>query len=88
MAAILASERDRPESVAQLDARLTGDQEVAGSTAAGLATFFVEFDHEIFSTVIFSLPRIQEGQFSVSGERMYAIPVGRLEDKACPVNVW
>ena len=29
-----------PASVAQLDARLTGDQEVAGSTPAGSATFF------------------------------------------------
>ena len=29
-------------SVAQLDAYLTGDQEVAGSTPAGLATFFHE----------------------------------------------
>ena len=27
-------------SVAQMDARLTGDQEVAGSTPAGSATFF------------------------------------------------
>ena len=27
-------------SVALLDARLTGDQEVAGSTPTGLATFF------------------------------------------------
>ena len=31
---------------------------------------FVEIDHEIFSTVILSLPLIQEGQLSVSGERM------------------
>ena len=31
---------------------------------------FVEIDHEIFSTVILSLPLIQEGQMSVSGERM------------------
>ena len=30
----------QPVSVAQLDARLTGDQEVVGSTPAGLATFF------------------------------------------------
>ena len=30
----------KPSSVAQLDARLTGDQEVAGSTPAGSATFF------------------------------------------------
>ena len=31
---------------------------------------FVEIDHEIFSTVILSLPLIQEGQLSVSGKRM------------------
>ena len=49
---------------------------------------FVEIDHEIFSTVILSLPLIQEGQFTVSGERMCTILVNRLEDKACPVNVW
>ena len=49
---------------------------------------FAEIDHEIFSTVILSLPLIQEGQLSVSGERMCTILVNRLEDKACPVNVW
>ena len=37
-------------------------------------------DHEIFSTVILSLPLIQEGQLSVSGERMCTILVNRLED--------
>ena len=31
---------------------------------------FVEIDHEIFSAVILSLPLIQEGQLSVSGQRM------------------
>ena len=36
---------------------------------------FVEIDHEIFSTVILSLPLIQEGQLSVSGERMCTILV-------------
>ena len=41
---------------------------------------FVETDHEIFSTVILSLPLIQEGQLSVSGERMCTILVNRLED--------
>ena len=41
---------------------------------------FVEIDHEIFSTVILSLPLIQEGQMSVSGERMCTILVNRLED--------
>ena len=41
---------------------------------------FVEIDHGIFSTVILSLPLIQEGQLSVSGERMCTILVNRLED--------
>ena len=41
---------------------------------------FVEIDHEIFSMVILSLPLIQEGQLSVSGERMCTILVNRLED--------
>ena len=49
---------------------------------------FMEIGHEIFSTVILSLPLIQEGQLSVSGERMCTILVNRLEDYACPVNVW
>ena len=39
-------------------------------------------DHEIhvFSTVILSLPLIQEGQLSVPGERMCTILINRLED--------
>ena len=41
---------------------------------------FFEIDHEIFSMVILSLPLIQEGQLSVSGERMCTILVNRLED--------
>ena len=49
---------------------------------------FVEIDHEIFSTVILSLPLIQEGQLSVSGKIMCTILVNRLEDYACPVNMW
>ena len=40
---------------------------------------FVEIDHEIFSTVILSLPLIQEGQLSVSGERMCTILVNRFK---------
>ena len=32
--------------------------------------FFVETDHEIFSTVILSLLLIQEGKLSVTGKRM------------------
>ena len=41
---------------------------------------FVEIDHEIFSMVILLLQLIQEGQLSVSGERMGTILVNRLED--------
>ena len=41
---------------------------------------FVDIDHEIFSMVILSLLLIQEGQLSVSGERMCTILVNRLED--------
>ena len=41
-------------------------------------TFFR--DREIFSTVILSLPLFQEGQLSVSGEKMCTILVNRLED--------
>ena len=41
---------------------------------------FMEIDREIFSTVILSLPLMQEGQLSVSGERMCTILVNRLED--------
>ena len=41
---------------------------------------FVEIDHEIFSTVILSLLLIQEGQLSVSGERMCTILVNHLVD--------
>ena len=42
--------------------------------------FSWRFDHEIFSTVILSLPLNQEGHLSVSGERMCTILVNFLED--------
>ena len=61
-------------SVAQLDA--PSDWRPGGH---GFNSF-VEIDHEIFSTVILSFPLIQEGQLSVSGERMCTILVNRLED--------
>ena len=63
--------------------RPTGDQEVAGSTPPlprGLQHSFMEIAHEIFSSVILSLPLIQEGQLSVSGERICTILANRLED--------
>ena len=40
---------------------------------------FLEIDHEIFSTVILSLPLIQDGQLSVSGERMCTILVNNTD---------
>ena len=64
-----------PASVAQLNARPTGDLGVAGSTPAEVGNI-----HEIFFTVNISLPLIQEGQLSVSCERMCTILVNRLED--------
>ena len=39
-----------------------------------------EIDHKIFSTLFLSLLLIQEGQLSVSGERMCTILVERLVD--------
>ena len=75
-------------SVAQLDACLTGDQEVAVQLCRVGNILLWRFDHEIFSRVILSLPQIQKGQLSVSGKRMCTILVNRLEDKACPIKVW
>ena len=68
-------------SVAQLDA--PSDWRPGGrgfNHCRGRQHSSVEIDHEIFSTVILSLPLIQEGQLSVSGERMCTILVNRLED--------
>ena len=70
-----------PVSVAQLDAPSDwrpGDR--GFNPHRGRQHSFMEIDHEIFSTVILSLPLIQEGQLSVSGERMCTILVNRLED--------
>ena len=72
---------ESPASVAQLDA--PSDWRPGGrgfNPRRGRQHSFVEIDHEIFSTVILSLPLIQEGQLSVSGERMCTILVNRLED--------
>ena len=72
---------DWPASVAQLDA--PSDWRPGGrgfNPRRGRQHSFVEIDHEIFSTVILSLLLIQEGQLSVSGERMCTILVNRLED--------
>ena len=68
-------------SVAQLDA--PSDWRPGGrgfNPRRGRQHSFVVIDHEIFSTVILSLPLIQEEQLSVSGERMCTILVKGLED--------
>ena len=68
-------------SVAQLDAR--SDWRPGGcwfNPRRSRQHSFVENDHEIFSTIILSLPLIQERQLSVSGERMCTILVNGLED--------
>ena len=70
----------KPASVAQLDARPWGPGGRGFNLSRGRQHSFTEIDHEIFSTVILSLPLIQEGQLSVSGERMYTILVNRLEN--------
>ena len=70
-----------PALVAQLDA--PSDWKPGGrgfNPRRGRQYSFMEIDHEIFSTVILSLPLIREGQLSVSGERMCTILVNRLED--------
>ena len=69
-----------PASVARMR-RPTGDQEVACSTPAkvgNILSWRLIMKH--FFTVILSLPLIQEGQLSVSGERMCTLLVNRLED--------
>ena len=66
-------------SVAQLDAPSNWRPGGRGfNPRRGRQHSFVEIDREIFSTVILSLPLIQEGQLSVSGERMCTILVNRF----------
>ena len=72
---------DTPASVAHLDA--PSDWRPGGrrfNPRQGRQHSFVEIDREIFSTVTLSLPLIQEGQLSVSSERMCIILVNSLED--------
>ena len=58
----------------------TGASNTQKNSVLHLQQSFVEIDHEIFSTVILSFPLIQQGQLSVSGERMCTVLVNRLED--------
>ena len=70
-----------PASVAHLDAPFDWRPGGRGfNPNQGRQHSFVEIDHEIFFTIILSLLLIQEGQLSVSGERMCTILVNRLKD--------
>ena len=72
--------RSLPASVAQLDAPSNWRPGGRGcNPRRDRQHSFVEIDREIFSMVILSLLLIQEGQLSVSGERMCTILVNRLE---------
>ena len=61
--------------MAQLDARLTGDQEVAGSNPAGLATFFRR-DLIMKYFYAYSLPSADSRRAVVSFCRKYAQNTG------------
>ena len=64
--------------VAQIVSNKEGLQKIIQVIFAGRQHSFMEIDHEIFSTVILSLPLIQAT--SDSGERMCTILVNHLED--------
>ena len=51
-----------------------------GHLTLGQQHSVTEIDHKIFSKVFLSILLIQEGQFSVSGERLCTILVNCLED--------
>ena len=76
-----------PASAAQLDALSNWRPGGRGfNPRRGRQHSFVEIDHEIFSTVILSLPLIQKGSCQFLAKEC-TILVNRLED-ACPVNMW
>ena len=69
-----------PASMAELDALSDWRPGGRGFNLRRGRQHFVEIDHEIFSRGILFLPLIQEGQLSVSGERIFTILVNRLEN--------
>ena len=70
-----------------LVARQTGNLEVSGWIPARILQHsFLDIYHEIFSTIIISLLLIQEGQLSVSSERMCISIVGWLTERTKPAQ--
>ena len=66
----------------QSDTYPSGDQEVTGSIPAGSGNILIiATDLQTFSTLILSLPLIQEGQLSVSGKRKCTVLVTDLRTK-------
>ena len=70
--------------MAQLDAPSDWRPGRGFNPCRGRQHSLVKIDHEIFSTVILSVPLIQEGQLSVSGERMCTILVNHLRGLSLP----
>ena len=64
--------------VARSEARSLGMRPVADSTLTSGTNSWEEIGHEKYSTTIISLPLIQEGQLSVTGERMCTNDTGKL----------
>ena len=58
----------QPGAVARWDARHPGMRTASGSVRQNILS--LRFGHENVSTSVLSLPLIQEGQLSVTGERM------------------
>ena len=71
-----------PEIVGQIELNLNAHKSagLGGSIGRAVRMETKRSRNEIFSMVILSLPLIQEGQLSVSGERMCTILTNRLED--------
>ena len=67
--------------MAQLDARLTGDQEVAGSTSAEVGNILSwRLIMKYFLRSFYPFRWFEKGSCQFSGERMGTILVNRLED--------
>ena len=67
-----------PGVVARSDARPPGMRPFADSTLTSGTHSWEEISHEKVSTTIISLSLIQEGQLSVTGERMCTNDTGKL----------
>ena len=72
--------------VARSDAHPPGMRPIADSILTPGTHSWEEIGHEKIPTTIISLPLIQEGQLSVTGERMCTNDTGKLPLGGLPVN--